>query len=109
MWDFNQLEGSFTSKLGYFVLLDLVEMTCWWWKELWEVVALLKSMLFLWLVLNQKVSTYECLQRRGKSGPSMCPLCRIHEETIEHLFFLLEISTSVEGGGASLIGGEFME
>jgi len=44
----------------------------------------------MWLVLNNKVLTLDNLQKRGRSSPSRCPLCRIGEEIVYHLFLFCD-------------------
>eukprot|EP00253_Pinus_taeda_P026308 PITA_26308 len=41
---------------------------------------------FLWLLMQGKTLTWDNLRKKGFSGPSICPMCRNEEETINHLF-----------------------
>ena len=58
------------------------------WKQLWKVECPLKAKLTLWLTLNNKLLTWDNLQKRGWIGPSRCALCNSDEETVSHLFNL---------------------
>jgi ribonuclease HI len=49
---------------------------------------------FIWLMVENKILTWEILQRRGFIGPSICMLCKKHEESTQHLF--MECSFTVE-------------
>jgi hypothetical protein len=57
-----------------------------WWKSLWTWDFPLKLNLFIWLVAENKILTWENLQRRGFIGPSYCILCKQSKETVFHLF-----------------------
>jgi ribonuclease HI len=52
-----------------------------WRKELWPKVST-----FLWLIIHNRILTWDNLLKRGFTGPSMCTLCQAQEETKEHLF-----------------------
>jgi hypothetical protein len=55
----------------------------------------IKIKIVFWLMLENKVLTWENLRRRGWEGPSICSLCLREEETILHIMvccpFTLEI------------------
>jgi hypothetical protein len=57
-----------------------------WRKHLWSWDLPYKIKLFTWLVVENKLLTWENLQKRGWIGPSICPLCLLEEETGLHLF-----------------------
>jgi hypothetical protein len=40
----------------------------------------------MWIVLEQRIPTWENLVKRGFHGPSRCILCGIYKETVYHLF-----------------------
>jgi ribonuclease HI len=46
----------------------------------------LKLNIFIWLVVENKILTWENLQRRGFIGPSICILCKQSKESVFHLF-----------------------
>ena len=45
----------------------------------------MKIELFMWLVLQRKILTWDNIRKRGMWGPSRFQLCEAQEETIEHL------------------------
>ena len=55
-------------------------------NTLWSVTLPRKIGCFLWLVLRNKVLTWDNLQKRGKYGPGICSMCFSNEETVIHLF-----------------------
>ena len=71
------------------------------WLNLWNYPSLPKIDLFCWTMLHNSILTWENLKRRGREGPSRCPLCASHEETVDHLLlhypFLFEVSNSLVG------------
>jgi hypothetical protein len=87
IWD-STPSGFYTPKLGYLKLnSDLAQReTVWWWGKLWKLKCPAKTRLFMWNVLNNKVSTWDILQKRNFSGPGWCTLCKSEGETIVHLF-----------------------
>jgi hypothetical protein len=67
----------------------------WWWKKLWKEKSPPKSILFMLLVLNNKVLTWEMLRKRKWEGPNVCLLCKNSEETIVHLFLTCTYSQQI--------------
>jgi hypothetical protein len=57
-----------------------------WRKALWSWACPLKIKLFTWLIAENKILTWDILQRRGFLGPSYCQLCKKSMETTYHLF-----------------------
>jgi hypothetical protein len=69
--------GNYTTKLGYEAPFGTSELgDSWWWKELWKVKALKKTISFLWLALKNKVLIWEMMRKRNKVGPGLFLLCR---------------------------------
>jgi ribonuclease HI len=70
------------------------ENLCWnlkldgWRKALWDWDCPLKVKLFTWLLLENKILSWEIVQCRGFSGPGICPLCKNQTETSLHLFMV---------------------
>ena len=52
------------------------------WK--WDIPQNIKP--FLWLVVYNKIATWENLQLRGYVGPGIFQLCKISGESVNHLF-----------------------
>jgi hypothetical protein len=45
-----------------------------------------KTKIFRWLALNNKILTWENLQRQGWQALGRCPLHKQHSENVTHLF-----------------------
>eukprot|EP00253_Pinus_taeda_P011770 PITA_11770 len=57
-----------------------------WSTKVWDSLFWPKIKTFLWLLMREKTLTWDNLRKKGFSGPSICPMCRKAEETINHLF-----------------------
>lgn len=58
----------------------------WWAKQIWKLKCPAKARLFLWCLLKKKIPSWDILQSRFMYGPGRCPLCKLDEESINHLF-----------------------
>eukprot|EP00253_Pinus_taeda_P008342 PITA_08342 len=58
----------------------------WWSKHIWKLKFRAKARIFFWCMLKRKVPTWDILQARYLFGLGRCPLCKIEEESISHLF-----------------------
>jgi hypothetical protein len=56
-----------------------------WRKKLWLWDCALKIKLFVWLSVENKILTWNNLQRKGWTGPSYCHLCKSNRESVKHL------------------------
>lgn len=56
------------------------------WDTVWDKILWLKVSTFLWLIIHNRILTWDNLWKRGFIGPSICTLCHSQEETKEHLF-----------------------
>jgi hypothetical protein len=52
-------------------------------------------MFFIWLVINNKCWTFDCLAKRGLPHQSACPFCDQAEETISHILAACVLSREV--------------
>lgn len=74
-----------------------------YWRRRWKIHLSgiqtsklpLKVKLFIWLVLEQKILTWEILVKRGIVGPSKCVLCGNNEENINHYFVDCDFSKEI--------------
>jgi hypothetical protein len=66
-----------------------------WRKALWSWSCPLKIKLFTWLVVENKILTWDILQRRGFKGPGRCQLCNQSSESAYHLFVDCSFVTEV--------------
>jgi hypothetical protein len=57
-----------------------------WRHSLWNWNLALKLKLFTWLALENKINTWDNLQRKGWVGPNICHLCNREEESMQHIF-----------------------
>eukprot|EP00253_Pinus_taeda_P034910 PITA_34910 len=82
----NNNERTFSLKEAKLILLNLIsEASDRIWKDLWKRQGWIKIKLFMWLVQNRKILTWDNIRKRGVLGPSRCQLCEAQEETMEHL------------------------
>ena len=65
------------------------------WNDLWRNSQWMKIKLFMWVVHQNKILTWENLLKRGFVGPSKCHLCGLQEETIEHLLNLCPFTSTL--------------
>jgi hypothetical protein len=88
LWSWDTKGGQVNAKQAYEVqMMENVEVEPnYWYVELWTWQLPLKVKLFIWLMLEQRILTWENLVKRGIYGPSRCVLCGNDEETVYHLF-----------------------
>jgi hypothetical protein len=61
-WEMNLIGGEYRVKIGYQCLLPYVwAKGDWWWTKLWKVRVPSKCILFMWLVLCNRVLMWELL------------------------------------------------
>jgi hypothetical protein len=90
------LNDNFTLKEGYALQEGFQSMpkdpiwTAVWKSKFWPKIST-----FLWLLLQNKILTWDNLQKRGFIGPSICHLCNQNEETMEHLLNSCAISADI--------------
>eukprot|EP00253_Pinus_taeda_P035564 PITA_35564 len=89
--------GEYYPKEGYSYLMkqkgwDIPE---WWSKSIWKLTSPAKARLFLWCMLKGKIPTWDRLQARYLIGPGRCPLCKLDEESIRHLFTSCTVSLKI--------------
>jgi hypothetical protein len=89
--------GFYTLKLGYIALnVDLLQREpCWWWRGLWKLKAPLKTKIFMWSTLVNKVPTWDKMRKRQIEGPGWCALCKGEIETIEHILISFPFTLKV--------------
>ena len=62
---------------------------------LWNLNIPTKICCFIWLLVRDRVLTWDKLQSRGRQGLSLCILCRRGEDTMQHIFVDCLFSRSV--------------
>jgi hypothetical protein len=87
VWTWDNKEGKVYAKQAYEVQflekmdVDLKE----WMIDIWKWKIPLRIKLFCWLMIENRILTWDNLIKRGFVGPSRCFLCGKGEETINHL------------------------
>lgn len=93
LWAWNTQSGVVTAKLAYESIFAKSRVeTCWWYTRLWRWSIPPKLQIFMWLVLENRVLTWENLMHRGFVGPNICPLCWYEAESVAHLFITCPFS-----------------
>lgn len=97
VWSTNYVDGSVTSKIAYDYLIKQCgdDSGHWWATELCSWPIPIKLICFFWLVLHNRILTWDNLGRGGWKGPAMCCLCHEAEESILHLFFRCRFAQEV--------------
>ena len=59
--------------------------------------------LFIWMVSENKILTWEKLKRKGWQGPGICMLCKINNEYCDHLFVKFPFTKTVWAKATSFL------
>jgi hypothetical protein len=67
VWSRNPYRGLYSPMLGYKVLREEedVQDLVWLFKDVWKFKCILKSRAFMWLVLMNKIPTWDFMLRRS--------------------------------------------
>jgi hypothetical protein len=86
-WTGGDGSGNLTAKNVYNALASKLwsPKLCGWRRTFWVWDLAPKIKLFTWLLLEDRILTWDNLQRRGWSGPSIFYLCLQMPETTFHL------------------------
>jgi hypothetical protein len=84
-------------KLGYEALdsNDAIVDRIWRWFYMWKWKCSLKNRMFLWLDLANIIITWGNGQRMGWSGPNICTICNVEEESMSHFFVSCSFASQV--------------
>jgi hypothetical protein len=63
-----------------------------WRYSIWKWRLQLNIILFFWLVTEQRILTWDTLQKKGWVGPGLCHLCRAATEDSTHIFIHCQFS-----------------
>jgi hypothetical protein len=66
-----------------------------WLIDIWKWQIPLRIKLFCWLMIENRILTWDNLLKRGFSGPSRCFMCGEGEETINHLMVYFPFTKEV--------------
>lgn len=86
--------GSFTTKSAYSFLM-LQPFTHTNLRKIWSIQAPRRIMVFLWMLLQNRICTIDNLQKKGWQLPNMCQLCRREEETTHHILFTCSLTVQL--------------
>jgi hypothetical protein len=85
-WGYSPM-GMFTVKEAYFLHENFhTQPKEHIWNIIWKSKLWPKISTFLWLMVQNRILTWDNLRKRGFIGPSICHLCQQQEETMEHIF-----------------------
>jgi hypothetical protein len=65
------------------------------WDKLWNNPHWSEIKIFQWLILHNRILTWENLRKGGFIGPSRCHLCQAKEETMNHLLDKCTYTTKI--------------
>lgn len=96
IWDVDP-NGIYSPKANYtFLSAKMQEREpVWWWKKLLKLKCPPKTKLFMWNVFENKVPTWDNLQKRNKQGLGWCPLCGVENDSVDHLFLRCNFGSEV--------------
>lgn len=89
--------GVYTPKMGYVSLfIDLMQREpCWWWRGLQKHKFPLKTKIFMWCFIYNKIPTWENMRKHCIVGPGWCPLCKGDNDSNSHLLIFCFFSRQV--------------
>ncbi|KAM1057325.1 hypothetical protein ACFX2A_031281 [Malus domestica] len=96
VWPYKK-KGSYSIKSGYYWNLNhntgkipspIMTTNCLGalWKIIWKLEAPLKIRNFMWRTMHEAIVTMANLYQRQSSPSLLCPICKSHDESIEHMF-----------------------
>ena len=88
IWEYNKVNGMISADKVYECIVNSYkpDLGSRLYISLWSSLLPRKIGCFTWLVLRNKILTWDNLQKRGKIGPGICILCYSNEETVYHIF-----------------------
>ena len=99
-WSYNMELGVISEKLAYQQLTDNFQVEKFWWHNIWKWKVTSRILLLCWLAFENRILTWDNLLKRGFSGPNICPLCGLEEETI---FIYLSLAVLLNQFGRMLV------
>ena len=72
------------------------------WKRMWKSNLWPKDTLFIWLLMQWRIFTWENIQKRGFIGPNWCIMCRKEGEHINYLLGSCSFVTPLWGKGEEI-------
>eukprot|EP00253_Pinus_taeda_P012157 PITA_12157 len=90
-WGYEE-KGTYTTKEAYHIIIKDQLTKDKLWEKIWSPPIWPKISTFLWLLSHNKILTWDNLRKRKFEGPSICPNCKMEEETAVHLMQLCPFS-----------------
>ena len=100
-------EHTFSVRGAYYRLND-EGLWCPFAKIIWSIKAPLKVRAFLWLVIRCALLMWDNLMKMNWQGASVCALCMIDSESINHLFVTCPFSRHIWGEMARHLSLSFL-
>jgi hypothetical protein len=96
IWTEGDTSGVISVKNVYEELISTqnIPLITGWRIQMWKWNIPQKIKLFIWLDINNKISTWKNIQHRGWIGLERCHLCKT-EEDFSHLFVFCSLTTAV--------------
>ena len=93
IWTKNNKDGSFFVNLGYdMATKDEHEGEhIWWWMKIWKIPVPVKTILTLWLALNNKLLTWENLTREDSKGRELVCCVKMQLRQLRIYFVIILI------------------
>ena len=90
LWSFGNYVGTLNAARGYdsLIINNFHEEQNRILALLWSLKLPLKIICFTWLLVKDKILTWDHLQSRGFYGPSRCFFCEKDIESCDHMFLL---------------------
>ena len=97
LWSHSNYVGPLSAARGYdsIFLIDNLEEHNSVLDSLWALKILTKLVCFSWLLLNERILTWDHLQTCGYFGPSRCILCERNSEDIRHIFLFCPFTVKI--------------
>eukprot|EP00253_Pinus_taeda_P008572 PITA_08572 len=83
-WGYEE-KGTFSAREAYKIITNDKIIKDNLWDSIWSPSLWPKVSTFLWLLSHNRILTWDNLQKRSFSGPSIYPNCKQAEETTTHL------------------------
>ena len=73
-------------KLGYVARIEEVWNgdRVWWWRFIWKLYFPLKTRILMWLALDNKLFTWDNVQKRSWVRLNICILCKVNDKLLNH-------------------------
>ena len=98
-WSWNTINGEINANYSFDSMLSNLGtgLECWWYRYLWKWLIPLKIKLLCWLMMENKILTWDNFIRKEGNGPNICSLCFMDAESVEHFMDDCKFTQSVWG------------